>query len=144
MHLHRTLTRVLCLSAVAAFLAAATVPSSSDESALEELMGDMKANLKTLSTALTTEGGEDTALTALNDMQVITITAKRGVPPHMSEVPKKDQAAHIADYKTQYARLLQELAAIEIDVLAGHADKAMARVRSGLLPVRNDAHDKFQ
>ena len=141
----RAIAQLLSASLIALTLAAASLPGTADEPALSDGMRAMKVQLKALTAAL--QGpliNEPQALSALSELQVLTIKAKRGDPPHIDEFAPKRQLATRKAFKTQLARLLQELAAIEIEVLNGEYAQAVVRIRSGLLPLRDAAHEKFE
>lgn len=145
MTLRRAIAPLLSASLIALTLAAASLPETGEEPALSDLMRGMKVQLKLLSEGL--KGPlvkEPQALAALTELQVLTIAAKRGDPPHLDELAPKRQRATRNAYKADLARLLQELSAMEIDVLEGHPEQAVARLRADLLPLRDAAHEKFE
>jgi|GEM_PF-2647243 len=145
MILRRVITSLLSASLIALALAAASLPATGDESALSDAMRGMKVQLKLLNEGL--KGplvNEPQALAALTELQVLTIAAKRGDPPHLDGLAPKRQRTTRNAFKADLARLLQELAAMEIDVLEGHPEQAVARLRADLLPLRDAAHEKFE
>lgn len=144
MNIRRTSTQLISLSLVGICLLAASVPSSRDDGELYKLMKSLKGHLKTLAGALQSPDTDEASLAALSEMQVITIAAKRLLPTNLEDVPEAKRAAHTKAYKVDMARLLQELAAIEIDVLERRHSEAFERIKSGLLEMRESAHDKFQ
>ena len=139
------ITSLLSASLIAVTLAVASLPGAGEEPGLSDVMRGMKTQLKLLTEAL--QGpliSEPQALSALTEMQLLSIAAKRGDPPHMDELTPKRQITTRKAFKADLARLLQELAAMEIDVLEGHPEQAVARLRADLLPLRDAAHEKFE
>jgi len=121
------------------------LPRAGEEPALSDAMRGMKVQLKLLTEGL--KGplvNEPQALAALTELQVLTIAAKRGDPPHLDELAPKRQLATRRAFKADLARLLKELAAMEVDVLEGHPELAVARIRADLMPLRDAAHEKFE
>jgi hypothetical protein len=143
-NIRRTSIQLISLILVGTCLLAASLPSRADNGELPELMKGMKNNLKVLAGALQSPDNDETSLSALSEMQVITIAAKRLQPSNLTDILPAKQAAHTKAYMASLARLLQELAAIEIDVLEHRHSAALKRIKSGLFEMRDSAHDRFQ
>ncbi|RKY19869.1 MAG: hypothetical protein DRQ55_09535 [Planctomycetota bacterium] len=120
------------------------VLASEGQPDLDELMGGLKTNLKTLSQSLSSPGGAQRALVAVREMQVLSIAAKGAVPYAIAELPEAERAPELVAYQVEMARLLSELALLEVDVLQGRSEAALERVTGALRKLRDDSHDRWQ
>jgi soluble cytochrome b562 len=77
-------------------------------------------------------------------MQALVLEAKPLDPANLASIPAGERDAHRADYRRDMARLLRELADMEILVLDGKNAEVKDRIKSELLELRNAAHDRFQ
>ena len=143
-NIRHTSIRLISLFLVGTCLVAASLPGKSVDGDLQEYMKGLKNNLKVLAGALQSPYDDEASLSALNEMQIITIAAKRLQPSNLTDILPAKQAAHTKAYRASMARLLQELAAIEIDVLEQRHSAAFKRIKSELFEMRDSAHDKFQ
>lgn len=129
-------------------LAASPPPSQSEApvlagGALLEHMEGMKEHLKGIAMGLQANDSPAT-LEHVAELQRIVLLAKLETPPNLDEQPESQRAEHRKQFRTDLARLLQELAGMEIDVLADDHEAAFARVAGALLSMRKDAHAKYQ
>jgi soluble cytochrome b562 len=112
--------------------------------ALDEAMNGLKDHLRQLATTIAGPTGDAETLAHLDAMQQITLGAKALAPANLEAQPADKRGAHQADYRRDMARLLRELADMEILVLDGKHAEAKERIKKGLVELRDSAHDKFQ
>jgi hypothetical protein len=135
---------IVAFAALATVLVAAQDRPSDDGVSLEDLMYGMKNNLKTLAQSLSSPDGSERALGAVREMQVLSIASKDALPLTILDLPEEDRAAKTAAYQVDMARLLIELAEMEIEILEGRPEGAMERVAGSLFKLRDASHDKWQ
>ncbi len=144
----RTTAAALLLAGLAlvptALLAFPVHAGSAPESELEELMYVLKRHLKGASTALQDPTQEAAALEHIAELQKAALAAKLLAPANLDELPEDERDQHTREFRRDMAKVLGVLVAMEIDVLEGHGDKAMARVVDPLFPMREAAHEKYQ
>lgn len=120
-----------------------TTTSRPDE-AIEEAMQGLGSGMKKLSRSIGDPEMNEATLATLDSMQQHALAAKGLKVPNLDEVKEEDRDAHQLSYRADMAKLLRELCEMEIEVCDGKNDKAKARVRANLLPLRNDSHEKYQ
>ncbi len=118
--------------------------SSTEDERLETAMQALVPSLKALSRSLGDPAQNEASLAALTDMQKQALAAKDTAPANLDEIPEAEREAHTRAFRADMARLLRELCEMEIEVCEGNNDAAKARVRSGLIPLRNASHEKYQ
>ncbi len=111
---------------------------------LFDCMKELRNNLKTVATTLSDPTQTELTLEAVTTMQVYALTAKPMAPSNLEQVPEDERDAHQNAFRADMARLLGELAALEIDLLEGRREAAMERVRGSLFKLREAAHERFQ
>ncbi len=120
-----------------------TSPSTSPGSALAEHMEGLKENLKGIAMALQGPDAER-ALRHVAEMQRIVLLAKLEIPPNLEEQPSADRDAHRVQFRKSLIAILQELAGMELDILDGEYEKALARIMGPLLQLRESSHERFK
>lgn len=114
------------------------------EEPIEEAMGGIMGGLKALSKSLADPAQNEASLAALTSMQEHALAGKTLAPTNMDEIDEKDRPAHLLAYRADMTRLLRELCEMEIEVCEGKNEEAKARIRNGLIPLRNESHQKYQ
>ena len=147
-------TRSLALAALCAVTPAFTVLNNppvenvatalDGHEALEEAMHGLVDGMKALSKSIGDPASNAASLATLVKMQGHALAAKELAPTNLDETPEKERDALKLAYRADMSRLLQELCAMEIEVCEGENDKAKARVRGKLIPLRNSSHEKYQ
>ena len=138
------------LLAVAAFALVALVgsaarsPGGDEPQTLHDAMEGMKDGLKAIGSALQSEGGLEQALEGCRRMEVFMLVAKNLEPTNLPEIEEARRPAHIAAFRADLARALQQVLELEIAVLEGRQVDALAMVRGKIFPLRDAAHDKYQ
>lgn len=131
--------------ALAALLALTLLAASrAPDGPASDAMNGLKDNLKALAAALPDPESDAASLAALAEMQRHALAAKALSPDNLDDVPADRRAAHQAAYRADLARLLQHLLEMEIDLLEGRRDEAIAAIRGELLPLRDAAHERYQ
>jgi len=110
---------------------------------LEGVMDGIKGQMKALGAALGASNSE-AALVAVTDMQRLVLLAKKYGPTNMAAVASADQPAHMVAYRKALLGVLQELVAVELNVLDGKFEAAMEQLKGPLSDMRDVAHDQFQ
>lgn len=141
------LPRALVASLASVLLAAMAynaAPVATPAVTLEDCMKGIKTGLQTLSRNVSDPANDETSLATVTDMQTWTLAAKSLAPPELDEISDADRDRHAAAFRAEMARLLAELAALEIDVLEGRHEKAYGRIRGSLFELRDSGHSRFQ
>jgi hypothetical protein len=128
--------------AAAALSADARAPEENE--VVHRAMEGLKGNLKKLRGALEAGGKQAEALAAVASMQKHALEAKAGGPSNLAEKPEAERAAHALAYRREIAVLLGELAALEVEVIDGQDQAALARAKDRLITLRDGAHERFQ
>lgn len=119
-------------------------PAQEEPVELVDHMLAMKKQLKALATGLS-EGKPTAELLAhVNELQTLTMKGKTFAPTNLDEQPAKRRDAHQAAFRADMARLLIELAHLEIDLLEGRPEEAFGRVTGSLFKLREASHEKYQ
>lgn len=111
---------------------------------LDALMGGLKHNLKLVGTALAAPERVNESLPPLREMQAIALAAKTAVPATLATLAAEEQAKRLPAYQADMARLLIELTELELDVLEGRPEAAAARIKEGLIALRDASHEKWK
>jgi hypothetical protein len=114
-----------------------------EDSALHGFMKGLKDQLKPAAAAVKAEDAA-AALPPIAEMQRLVLLAKLEPPANLAEVAAGEQEAHATAFRRELATLLGELAQLEIEVLDGRFDEAMARIQGPLFQLREAGHDKFK
>lgn len=115
-----------------------------EDNGLHRAMESLKKHMKPLSQSIGDAAKNDESLKHLMDMQVLALESKKFDPPTAEALKGDELAKHVNDYQTDMTKLLVELATMELEVRAGDNAAAQARVKAGLVKMREDGHDKFQ
>ena len=115
-----------------------------DDSKLEEAMGGLVDGLKPLAKSLKDPEQNAASLGFISAMQAHTHAAKVLSPTNLDEFKGEARAAHLLAYRADMTRLLRELCEMEIEICEGKNEDALARIRGGLIPLRNASHEKYQ
>ena len=115
-----------------------------DDEVVQRAMEGLKGNLKKLRGALEAGGRRAEALAAVAAMQEHALEAKAGHPSNLAEKPETERAAHALAFRREIAVLLGELAALEVEVIDGRDQAALARAKDRLIALRDAAHERFQ
>lgn len=128
---------VLCLA-----VAARPAPTSDD--ALHEVMMGLKRHLKDLGRSVSDAAQNEQSLTSIAEMQALALQGKPLAPPNLDTVDRDKRPAHQAAFRADMARMLRELAQMEIDILEGRNADAVATIQGKLFELRDSSHDKYQ
>ncbi len=115
-----------------------------EDNGLHRAMESLKKHMKPLSQSIGDATKNEETLKHLMDMQGLTLESKKFDPPTAAALKDEERAKHVNDYQADMTKLLVELATMELEVRAGDNAAAQARVKSGLVKMREDGHDKFQ
>ena len=88
------------------------------------------------------EKNEDT-LRLLSEFQRYAVAAKSLTPAKASEMPEKERAAFVKDYRVRLISLLEVMLKTEKAVLEGDPDKAYELLKEAQV-IKSDAHRDFQ
>lgn len=119
-------------------------PHDDGESELGLAMESLKADLRKLGGFLKAGDKQAEALAVIANMQRGVLDAKLLPPSNLSEIAEGERPAHVLLYRKEMAMLLQEFAALEIDVIEGANAAALERMKGKLAEMRDAGHDKFQ
>ena len=115
-----------------------------EDNGLHRAMKNLKKHMKPLSQSIADAAKNDDTLKHLVEMQGLVLESKKFDPPTAEALKGEELAKHVNDYQADMTKLLVELATMELEVRAGDNAAAQARVKSGLVKMREDGHDKFQ
>ncbi len=137
-----------CAALLAAGLAlAAGAPTGAPvdgEGVVHDAMEGLKANLKVLASSTPDPEQRGAALGAVAEMQRLVLLAKVEAPTNLAEKPEAERAAHTLAFRREMARLLGELAKIEVALCRDQPDEALAAIKTTLLELRDAGHAAFQ
>jgi hypothetical protein len=132
--------RLAPLALAALFVVA---PPAQDGMSLHDAMENLKDQLKGLAGAL--EGGDQAAsLNHVAMMQSLILLGKEQEPSNLYDQPEDQRADHTLAFRSEMAKTLAALAEMEVQICDGDFEGAIGAIRSSLLPLRNDSHDRFQ
>ena len=116
-----------------------------EHSALHELMGKMKENLKRLGRTLASpEGDLSAALESLSEMERLALAAKLEQPNNLDEIPEAQRPEQITSFRRDMVAALQVMLELELAILDGEREAAMEMLRGPLLKARKSGHKKYQ
>jgi len=134
---------ILLAGALALTAHPATSPASAD-SPLEKIMNGMKGNMRALMSGIADPAKNEQSIEALGELERLTLEAKKLEPSNLKEVEAEKRDEHTAQFRADLSRLLIDLAQAEISVLEGDNAAAESMMKNTVVPLRNDAHDKYQ
>lgn len=115
-----------------------------EDNGLHRAMESLKKHMKPLSQSIADTAKNDDTLKHLTEMQALVLESKKFDPPTAKDLKGDELAKHVNDYQSDMTKLLVELATMELEVRAGDNAAAQARIKAGLVKMREDGHDKFQ
>ncbi len=144
----RNVRRPLLAVALAAFasLCVAFAPAASprDDGPLHDAMEELGDHLKTIVKSLDDPEAKDARLAAVARMQSLVLVAKLEQPSNMAETPEAERAAHAVAFRRDLAKLLGELADLELELIDDENDAAMERIKGSLYTLREAAHARYR
>ncbi len=134
---------ILC--AAATVLVCAPRASFADEkkTPLEEQMSTMNKSFKTLKKQLGDPSKKDSSLELIAAIKKAAHASKDLEPAKAKDVPEKDRAKFITDYKAAMDKLVTGFDTLEKAVKADNADGAKAALED-LTKQKGDGHKQFQ
>lgn len=139
----------LVLAILSSGLAVSVLPRLVAQETLEqapllECMEGLKDNLKNLAGSVQDAAQNDASLERIAAMQALTLRAKRLSPPNLEDFAVEERDNHLRAFRADLARLLIEMANMEIDLLEGRNADAFQRIIKPLYEMREAAHGRFQ
>ena len=137
---------VLVTAAVLASLSigrwAAVARADEDEPPIVKQMEMINDGYKTLRRAARSGSYDEESLAEIAKMQQAAVTAKGLEPPMLKKVPADKKKAFLAGYHKTMAKLIMQLAEIEIALIDGKTEDATKGIEN-LALIKKEGHDNF-
>lgn len=142
--------RWLSLTAVVAVIGALAVASfgpaaqaqDDEETPLIKAMSDLNTEYKAVRRAARSGSYDEATVASVDKMQKAALTAKGFVPPMAAKVPADKRDAFNKGYRKVMAKLVMQLAQIEVALLEGRDEDATKGITE-LALIKKDGHDNY-